>query len=350
MNIPKKSALLLVAFLLVGQGCLSGSSSSAANGSLWVTADVGDNWTQLSALPQPSGVASIAGVSATAIEIDPSDHTAFYMGTLANGLFYTLDSGQSWMRPENETVRSGHIVDVEVHPDDVCTVWVLKQDRILKSTDCMRTFESVYTEGRDDTVLVDFVLDWFNPNILWAGTEAGDVLKSFDGGKSWANVKQIKDEISSITVSHADSRIVLVGTEDKSLWRSVDGGDTWVDYEDTLKEYRGSDEVYGFTQTRDGSVLLMNTKFGLLRSYNAGQTWESIPLLTPSGDVRIWSVDVDPDDGDTIYYGIEGTLYSTTSGGTAWADHDLPSSRVPYAMRVHPSLTDRLMIGFVALD
>jgi photosystem II stability/assembly factor-like uncharacterized protein len=215
----------------------------------------------------------------------------------------------------------------------------------------VRTYEETYTEGRPSETLVTLALDWFNPNVLYAGTTAGDILKSSDGGRSWANIFQVNDEISVIEVSNRDSRVILVGTEDKGLWRSSDSGATWQEFEDELKkEFKGSDEVYSFAQTRDGSTLLMNTKYGILRSTDAGLSWESVALISSGRDLRVWSMGIDPEDENLIYYGTQGTFYSTVVGGGSWTTEDMPSRRAPAAMLVHPSITDNVLVGFVALE
>lgn len=348
----KFSKLLVGAasFALVGAGCLGGSGSGGPDGGPWITGDGGANWASLSALPSASGVGSINGVNVTSIEIDPTDGSAYYLGTEGNGLFYSLDDGASWMRPEDAEVRSGAVLDVEVDPGDVCTAYVLKSQRILKTTDCARTFTSMYVETRSDETLTTFVLDWYNPSIIWVGTTAGDVICSSDAGSSWATVTRLKEEVSALAVSNSDSRVILVGTDGKGLFRSSDSGTSWVEYEEQLKDFKSSDKIYGFTQTDDGTTLIMNTKYGLLSSTDAGFTWGSMSLISSDGDVRAWSVAVDPKDGDTVYYGTEGVFYKSSNGGQSWQTEDMPSARAPRAMIVDPDDTSHVVVGFATVE
>jgi photosystem II stability/assembly factor-like uncharacterized protein len=346
MNSMKKIGLLSLALILMGQGCFGGSSSGA-DGALWRSEDGGNDWVQLAALPQATGVTSIAGTNVTSIEVDPSDDSVYYMGTQSNGLFYSLDHGGTWMRPEDTEIRNGEILNVEVHPDDVCTVYVLTTRSIWKSEDCMRTFVETFQEGQSDESLRAFVLDWFNPNILWVGNTAGDVIRSQDAGASWTTMYRVEDEVTSITVSNADSRIILVGSEDKGSFRSTNGGLNWTEQEDDLKkDYKNSDEVWGFAQNRDGSMLYMNTTYGIFRSTNAGQVWEPVSQLPDSNEVRLYSIAVDMSDGDIVYAATRGTLYRSTSGGDSWATEELPSSRAPLALLVHPRSPELVLMGF----
>ncbi|MDP2631665.1 MAG: hypothetical protein Q8P30_02770 [Candidatus Uhrbacteria bacterium] len=353
MKTTSKLVIASLSFVLIGQGCLGfgGSTSSSGSGGMFVTADAGASWTQLSALPSASGVGSIGGVNVISIEIDPTDDATIYIGTTGNGMFFSYDNGVSWQRPGDADVREGAVLDIEVDPRNICTLYALKSDRILKSYTCSREFSSVYIETRSDELLTAFALDWFNPDIMWAGTSAGDILKSTDAGDNWSNVGEAGNDVSAIMISNADSRVVLVGTETRGMVRTDDSGETWVEFEDSLKkEFKASDDVYGFAQTENGDTILMNTKYGLLVSNDDGETWDGVPLVTSPGDVRIWGFAVDAKDGNTIYYGTGSIMYSTTSGGSSWSTEELPSSKAPYAMQAHPTNTDRIYTGFATVE
>ncbi len=350
MTSIKKLGLGSLAVLLLGAGCFGGSSSGA-DGAMWRSEDGGDEWVQLASLPQVTGVTSIAGTNVTSIEVDPSDDSVYYMGTEANGLFFSLDHGGTWMRPEDTDIRNGEVIGIEVHPDDVCTVYVLTTRSIYKTEDCLRSFEEVFQEGQSDESLTSFVLDWFNPSIIWVGNTAGDVIRSKDGGASWTTMYRVKDEVSAITVSNADSRVVLVGTDDHGSFRSSDSGASWVEQEDDLKDdFKNSDEVRGFAQNREGDALYMNTAYGIFRSSNAGETWSPVSQLPDSNEVPLYSMAVDMSDGDIIYAATIGTLYRSTTGGDSWATEELPSNRAPLALLVHPRAADLILAGFAKVD
>ncbi len=335
--------------ILTGAGCLGSSSSSGSDGAVWRTSDNGSNWTQLSALPSSSGVGSIAGVNVTSIEIDPNDSSVYYIGTESNGLFYTYDDGTTWQRPEDDRVRSGEVLDIEVSADNICTLYALKSDRILKSNTCGREWESVYSETRSDEHLTAIVIDWYDPENVWVGSTAGDILKTENAGSTWSTLYRINDEITGFLVSNGDSRIVLVGTEGNGIFRTEDGGSTWAHFEDDLKDnFKNSHKIYGFAQNKSGSTIVLNSKYGLLTSSDKGATWDDVDLLTAGSEVRIWSVAIDPNNGKNIYYATEEIFYTTTSGGDAWQTEDIPSARAPKSMIVHPASTDYVLVGFAA--
>lgn len=339
-----------IALILLGAGCFSSSDTASNDGSIFQSKDGGDTWEQLADLPQESGVGSIAGVNVATIEIDPSDPTAYYMGTFGNGIFFSLDTGSSWQRPEAVEARSGSVIDIEVHPQDVCTIYAAMPDQILKSTDCLRTMDVVYVIDDESEEITSMTLDWYNPDTIWIGDTLGTVVKTENGGETWKTVARLDEEIIDVIVSNRDSRIVLIGTDRDGLYRTTDGGETWVSHEDELKDaFDDAEKVYGFTQVADGTSVIMSTEFGLLLSEDQGETWTDIPLITQAGEVDIRSVAYDPENASTIYYATDTTFYASTNNGDSWVTSSLPSSRTPYFMLVHPKDGNRVLIGFAAL-
>lgn len=338
------------AILLTGAGCFGGGTV-ATTGGIWQSIDAGKTWTQTSAVPTATAISSLSDVDITAFAIDPQDPSAIYAGSAANGMFYSLDSGASWQRPEESTVRSGAIVGIAVSSKDVCTYFVAKADRVLRTTDCGRTFNTgSYVESQAKSTIAALSIDWYDPNTVWIGTTAGDVIRSVDAGASWTTVTRIDDAVTSLVVSNADSRIVLVGTKTRGMSRTTDGGVTWVNFEKTLKDYKASDRTFGFAQTKDGMTVVMNTQYGLLMSKDKGATWSGVSLISASGEVKIYSVALAPDNGDVLYYSTDSTMNRSTSGGTAWTTSDLPSSRVGGAILVDPTDNTHVYLGSLTVE
>ncbi len=343
-----KPFIIVAGLLLIGQGCFGGTSR-ANDGGLWQSGDAGESWEQLSNLPQLSGVASIGGVNVLDLAIDPNDDAVYYLGTAQNGLFYTLDNAKTWQRPRQKEFQSGQISNLVVHPKNSCIVYGLRGTEIIQTIDCARSFKVLYQQTGGDS-LTGLAVDWFNPDIIWAGTSDGDVIKSVDGGQTWSASLRVGDAITAIELSNADSRIVMVGTEDKGYYYSQDAGESWFEYEDELSDYRGSDEVFDFSQTEDGSLVVMLTSYGLLGSLDAGESWEAFSLVTAPGEIVIYDVEVDPNDASTIYYATDGTLYISTDQGRSWNTQSLPSSRALLDLEMHDHIDGLLLGGFAAID
>jgi photosystem II stability/assembly factor-like uncharacterized protein len=284
------------------------------------------------------------------IEQDPSDASALYIGSKTSGLFYSLDSGDSWLRPEEKLASSGSVLAVEVDPRNVCTYYILKADRLLKTTTCGRDFDiETYVETRTDEALTALAIDWYNPNTLLIGTTQGDIIRSLDAGATWTAVYRARNPIVELMVSNADSRIVLAGTASDGIFRSADGGTTWGSLEENLKAFANSDKVLGISQTADGSRLLLRSSFGLMISDDQAITWKGLRLVTAAGG-GISAAEVAPENKDLIYYSAGATFYTSTSGGDAWSTSSLPSIRPASLIHVDEGNGERIYLGVMAIE
>ncbi len=352
-----KTQKVLVAaalLLMTGAGCLGGSATKSATGGVWSTANGGKSWTAMNVLPTASAVSSIGSVDVLSLTRDPSDEKVLYAGTKASGLLYSLDGGLSWQRPPEgdafTVVRSGSVLDVAVDPKDPCTYYVLKTDRLLKTVTCGRSFDDSYVETRTDEKLTALALDWYNAKNVWVGNTAGDVLRSTDAGANWAAVDRVKDDVSAIEVSNADSRVVVVGTLRNSVFRTTDGGATWNTLEKDFQTFAQADRVHGFAQSADGKTLVLSSDYGIFRSTDNGGTWQPLSLVTAHGEVKIYAVGVAPKDGNTIVYGTDSTFYRSTSGGSSWNTEELPTSRAASAILFSNTDASSLLLGVQAIE
>ncbi len=351
MNNNVKFFAVFATVVLMGAGCFGGGGTAVTSGGIWQSADAGKSWTQTAAVPTATGVSSLADVDVTAFAIDPQDSSTVYAGTLENGMFYSLDGGESWQRPEEPLARSGYVVGIGVSAKDVCTVFVAKADRVMKTENCGRTFEiESYVESASEVTITAMALDWYDPEIVWIGTSAGNVIRSLDGGASWTTMTRLDDEVTSLAISNTDSRIVLAGTKSSGMNRSTDSGVTWTNFEKTLKDFKSSDRVYGFAQNANGSLVIMNTKYGLLSSKDQGLTWSGMSLISSSGEVRIYGLAIAPDSSDIIYYATSSTVNRSTTGGSAWTTSELPTTRAGYVLAIDPEDSMHIYLGSAGVD
>jgi len=349
-----KSRSTIAAFTLLlatGAGCLGlggDSAPTAALGGIWLSENTGSSWVAKSALPTATGTSSINGLDILTLEQDPSDDSAIYLGTKTSGVFYSLDSGETWMRPENKFASSGSALDIEVDPRNVCTYYVLKADRLLKTETCGREFDvETYVETRTDEALTTMALDWYNPNTILIGTTQGDIIRSLDGGATWTAVFRARNAIVEFEMSNADSRIIMAGTVKEGIFRSMDGGTTWASMEESMKLFPNSDKVLGFSQTADGSRILLRSAFGLMVSDDNGGTWTGLRLVTGAG-AGITAAEVAPMNKDLIYYSSGATFYTSTSGGSAWSTSVMPSTRPASIIHVDEGNQERVYLGVLA--
>lgn len=348
---PSYQKLLAFAILLTltGAGCAGFGTKKPTppDGGIFKTTDAGIEWKQMTTIPGPKGVGTTGGTNTLALVMDPSDATILYAGTRDSGLLFTENAANSWDQSRVAAINAGAISAVAVDPNDTCTVYVAKGERLTKTTDCLRSFNTeVYVETRPGVSVSQIQLDWYNSNVLWMALSNGDLLKSEDAGKTWRSLNAFRVAIGDFLISNTDSRIVLVGLTDGGFWKSVDAGETWVQIDkNILKDFKNGHKVARLVQDTTASTVIAATGYGLLRSKDFGSTWEAIPLLTQPGQVSIRALAIDPGNANTIFYAAASTFYSTTTGGAPWATQKLPSTREPISLIVDPGNPSTLYLG-----
>ena len=337
--------IVFVALSTIGAGCISiKKDSSGADGGLFRSPDKGDHWSKLVSLPSPRGVGSIAGVDVIEISFDPQDASAIYLGTVAHGLFYSYDGGASWQQADD--IAAGRVAAVAVNPRDKCTIFAAIGNRILKSTDCNRSFQAAYTDTREGAVITSMVIDWYNPRNVWAATAKGDLVRSADEGATWSVVRRFDDAVQKIVIYSRDSRVVLVGLKTSGLYRTVDGGQSWVELRRVFDEFTGSRNFYGLAEIKtEENAFVYASKFGLLKTTDGGDHWAKIETLTPPGSTIIYSLATNSKNGREIYYATGNTIYRSVDGGATWTPKKLPTTRAGTALVVSPSDGSVIYLG-----
>lgn len=339
---------IFAVLILVGAGCVTiggGGVGSQSDGGMFKTGNKGDVWASKSAVATTTGEKrSITGVAVGAIVQDPQDPNALYIGTAGNGLFYTYDGGESWQQPAQ--IGRGRVYSIAVHPKDKCTILATYENKLLRTDDCSRTWSVIYVDSRTDRQTKAVTIDSYNPSIVWLASSSGDLLKSADGGVSWAVSNNFSNDLVKVFVSPADTRRVFVATKDAGIWRTDDGGSTWADKSVGYKDYSGarefSDMVFGVS---DPNIVIFASKYGLLRSTDFGDTWQSIDLLAQPGSTLIYSLAIDPKDPNNIYYGTSTTFVRTANGGVNWTPKRLPTTRAATALLVDEADSGVIYMG-----
>jgi photosystem II stability/assembly factor-like uncharacterized protein len=124
-----------------------------------------------------------------------------------------------------------------------------------------------------------------NPNVVWAGTDDGNVQVTRDGGKTWANVVgNVKGVPKNAWVSYIDAGHFAEGTAFVTfdahmfgdlkpyVYKTEDFGKTWTPLVPAGSPVRG----YAHVVRQDivnNDLLFLGTEFGLWVSLDGGQRW-----------------------------------------------------------------------------
>ncbi len=177
-------------------------------------------------------------------------------------------------------------------------------------------WEVVGPEGGDAR---EVVIDPKDKSRLYVSTIDGQIHTSADGGKSWrilVNLQQPQLVLDQLIVDSEDSQKLYVsghrGKRAGGFFRSTDGGVTWKESNELRNE-----AINAMTQaTDDPKMLFVGSSTGVWVSKNSGGDWEKISSTTMPVDIN--SLEIDPKKNSTIYAGTSWRPYKSTDSGKSW--------------------------------
>ncbi len=359
--------LLLSSFLAIFTLSLSGCSLSFNTqdkagsdfGGVFVTANKGDVWRQMSLMPTVTGSPdNIGHLDVSNLVVDPSDPAAVYMTTLNDGLYYTYNVTKGWHHAD--TLPRATINDVAVNAKNKCNIFAAIGNKLYKSVDCSRNWSEVYFDNNPSVQVMAVAVDHYDGNSVYIGTSRGEVIKSLDGGATWRTIQRLNDGVRRIAVHPTDSRIVFVASVKNGLYRfnsneavNLDqlseyqnkfDGTNWMDLNAELKEFNMGFNFKSLEFSSDNNMFLASDKV-LLKSTDSGASWAKIKLITPEKETAINALAVNPKNANEIYYVTDTTFYRSVDGGNTWTTKQLPTTRGGNALLVDPENTDVIYLG-----
>jgi photosystem II stability/assembly factor-like uncharacterized protein len=217
------------------------------------------------------------------IHMSPTNPDVIYYG--GNVLFKTTDGGETWKiispdlstnDPEKQKLSGGPISYDNTRAEFHCTII------------------SIAESPRD-------------PNVIWAGTDDGNVQITRDGGKTWTNVvANIKGApasgwVSSINASNRDAGTAYVSVDQHRLndfapyaFVTTDYGKTWRKISNGLRGY----VHIVMEDPKEPNLLYAGTELGIFASFDAGASWTDLRLGLPP--LAVVDMKVHPRDNDLI--------------------------------------------------
>ncbi len=324
----------------------------AAHGGVWKTTDAGMNWRNVS-----DDFFEFPAVGA--LDVAFSDPDVIYAGTgegvqrqfisPGDGVYKSTDGGETWTNVGLKETR--HIARLRIHPGNPDIVYVAAMgdmfgpnpDRgIYRTRDGGETWEQILYKG-ETTGGVDLAIDSANPKVIIAsmnhhvtypwdeesGGPTTGLFKSTDGGDTWTDITRnpgmptgLVGKIG-ITISPARSSRVYAFIEadrgEGGIYRSDDGGSTWQrTHTDPGKMEIPNSYNHITADTQDPDVVYIQPITGLLKSTDAGQTFERVPMENWDPHA-LW---IDPDDSRRMIEGGDGGASVTLNGGESWSSLD----------------------------
>ena len=197
-------------------------------------------------------------------------------GTEADGVFRSDDGGVHWVS------SSAGLFDLEAltialspsFPIDN-TAFLGSATGLYRSRNGGRAWRSLQLPGAESAVqCLAIAPDFRETGALLAGTENNGLVRSADGGASWATVASFDHSgVDALFWSHVNPRLVIAATAD-GIGRSVDAGDTWTHADIPAPVIALAEAV-----TSSGTVVLAGLfEGGSLRSTDGALTWQPVEI------------------------------------------------------------------------
>jgi len=162
------------------------------------------------------------------VGIDPRDPRLLYVGTWRLA-FRSADSGRTWRRVERGMPLDSDVFSIAVVPSQPGVVFSSACSGVYRSSDSVLTWRRLRLLPDRFTVRAHIVfVDPGDARRVYSGTTEGLFL-STDGGEKWTRITPDRLTINAIQVDPRDPRSILIGTSRSGVLRSSDGGRTWAD-------------------------------------------------------------------------------------------------------------------------
>jgi photosystem II stability/assembly factor-like uncharacterized protein len=242
----------------------------------------------------------------TPIHMSPNEKGTIYIG--AEYLFRSRDHGQSWERISPDLTTN----DPEKQKQE-------ESGGVTVDNSSAEMHTSIYSISESPK----------NGQVIWVGTDDGNLQVTRDGGKNWTNVvanvpKLAKNSwVSTVEASRFDPNTAYAtfdrhtfGDMTPYLYKTTDLGKTWTALPVRENGVKGYAHVIK-EDVEDPNLLFLGTEFGLFVSVDGGSHWAQYKGSSfPAAAVR-----------DIVVQAREGDLVLATHGRGIWVIDDISSLR-----------------------
>lgn len=185
-----------------------------------------------------------------------------------------------------------------------------------------------------------YIFDPSDPNIMYFGAER--LFKSLDGGLNWTAISNDLSNgptgqngvqygtITTIAVSPINSNVIWAGTDDGNVWVSSSGGLNWTKVSGSLPKRWITRLTADPLDENNALVCLSGYRHGediahVYRTDNLGQSWQNVGAGLP--DIPVNDLIIDPSDPENVWViATDAGVFFTSNAGQAWypMNTDLP--------------------------
>jgi photosystem II stability/assembly factor-like uncharacterized protein len=258
-----------------------------------------------------------------AMAMNPQNPSQLYGGTQDNGTNRTLTGGTGdW-----QSILGGDgfvpVVDY-ANPNIIYAEY--QNGGISKSTDGGFSFSDA-TNGINPSEPhawnTPIVMDPNNHEVLYTSTDR--VYKTTDGAANWTAISPSLSTSYLTTIAAAKSSplVVYAGSRTGTVYVTTNGGGAWTQIDGTLIDrwvtrltVEPTDAGICYA-TVSGYVIQSESMPHVYRTTNYGSTWSDITSNLPQAPAN--DIIIDPHDNQTLYVGTDVGVYVSTNLGGSWS-------------------------------
>ncbi len=299
------------------------------------------------------------------VEVDMEEPYNIYGGLQDNGVYYGSSQGSPDDTQYWESLFGGDGMHVAVDPRNSDRVYTGFQFgnyfRIEQGEDGQTGNITPSHELGEDRYRYNWntpiEMSNHNPDIIYFGSQK--VNRSFDRGETWETLSpDLTHDLPSgnvpystmttISESPVNFEVVWAGTDDGNVQVTRDGGESWELVSEDLPQRRWVSQVHASEHDAATAYISLNGyRYDEFETYiyktdDYGQTWTDISGNLPEDVVNV--IVQDPEKPEILYAGLDhGTFVSFNDGGRWHLLNGVPNV-ASYDMLVHPRDLD-LVVG-----
>jgi photosystem II stability/assembly factor-like uncharacterized protein len=277
-----------------------------------------------------------------------------FVGTIGEGLFLSLDGGETFRRACEGMFVECHVRALAVHPQRPATLYLGSEQGLYVSTDGAENWTKL-PAPLDGLQVWSLWLAPQRPELILAGTCPSRLFRSEDGGRTWSETaarlvrecpRILHTRVTCIVGDPADPDQLWSGVEIDGVHRSRDGGRTWQPIGSGLSSRDIHALVIVPGEGGRPRRLLAATNNDLNVSTDDGATWQPLQI----GRAMPWSycrtLAQPPGRPEVILLGngdappgSAGVVGRSLDGGATWHVTDMPgrANSTMWNFAVHPA-------------
>jgi photosystem II stability/assembly factor-like uncharacterized protein len=300
--------------------------------SIWRSTDAGASWLRTGSTPTPSG-----GTLTSAA--DALYSVAYVQEEGGYRLFRTRDDGATWQA----VIPPGNLVSVTTFAAGAEAIYVGGPGNFCRSTDSAATWTCSFFPNYP-TNIVELAVTGTQPVPRLIARYFDQAYISDDGGATWTPLPDLGSfGYPNVVVPDPSGSLVVMGTSE-GIVRSLDQGTTWTRAGAGLR----SSYVQSLAmEPRNPSAFWIDVPSvnrptdSLFRTSDAGISWSSV--AAPATPIPPRTLVVDPSDSSRLYAG-GSPLYRSDDAAASWTSLAPPNGSVE-ALSLDPASSGTVWAG-----